>query len=163
MVAAMSSRIAYSRETGFTLVEALVAMAIFTLGFSGLYVFYALSQDSVKQSEQRLYLNLMGDRIIQTIAAGTQLSTSDPLNPFFNKSCYTGNFTTCPLMPPADEATCLNVQQSWSYDICKNAGPLSSDSKVDIFNDGTGLIVNVTLIAANGKVRTYLTRKLRQL
>ena len=49
----------YSSQQGITLVEALVAMAIFMLGFGSLYVFFNLSQHSVVESERRLYLNLM--------------------------------------------------------------------------------------------------------
>lgn len=152
----------YKNVNGFTLVESLVAMAIFMLGFSGLYVFYTMSQVLVKYSEQRLYLNLMGDRIIQTIAAGSQLGVSDNLNPFTNPDCYSGNLNICPSNSPADETSCANVRQSWMYDICSNVGPLSNDSKLDLYNDGTGLIVNISLVTINGQVSTYLTRKIRQ-
>jgi prepilin-type N-terminal cleavage/methylation domain-containing protein len=70
------------KDQGFTLVEAMVAMVIFTLGFSGLYFFYGISQQVIADSEKRMYINLMGDRIVETIAAEGMRSVSDPLNPF---------------------------------------------------------------------------------
>ncbi len=148
-------------QSGFTLVEALVAMAIFMLGFGGLYVFFNLSQHSVMESERRMYLNLMGDRIIQTIAAEGQRSVSDPLNPFTNPARYAGNLNACTY-----DAT--DVRQSWCQDLNTNVGPFNpssgnEDRQVDLTNDGTGLIVNVSLLVADGKVSAYFTRKLRQL
>ena len=146
---------------GFTLVEALVAMAIFTLGFSGLYFFYNLSQQAIADSEKRLYINLMGDRIIQTIASEGQRPLTDSLNPFINPSQYSGSLNACNY-PAADD------RQSWCLDLVSNIGSYNPASalenrQVDVQNDGTGLIVNVTLITANGKVGAYFTRKLRQL
>ena len=146
---------------GFTLVEAMVAMAIFTIGFSGLYFFYDLSQSVIADSEKRMYINLMGDRIIQTIASEGQRPVTDSLNPFINPSQYSGSLNACNY-PAADD------RQSWCLDLVSNVGPYNPSSKlenrqVDVQNDGTGLIVNVTLIVSNGAVGTYFTRKLRQL
>jgi prepilin-type N-terminal cleavage/methylation domain-containing protein len=146
---------------GFTLVEALVAMAIFTIGFSGLYFFYHLSQHAIADSEKRMYINLMGDRIIQTIASEGQRAVTDPLNPFNNPSQYSGSLNTCNY-PATDN------RQSWCLDLASNIGPFNPASpkevrQVNVQNDGTGLIVDVTLITSNGSVGAYFTRKLRQL
>ena len=148
-------------QQGFTLVEALVAMAIFMLGFGGLYVFFNLSQHSVMESERRMYLNLMGDRIIQSIAAEGQRSPSDQLNPFLVPGNYAGSLNACTY----DAA---DVRQSWCQDLNANVGPYNAASgkenrQIDLVNDGTGLILNVSLIVADGKVSAYFTRKLRQL
>lgn len=150
-----------NRENGFTLVEALVALAIFMLGFGGLYVFYALSQHSIIDSERRMYLNLMGDRIIQSIAAEAQRSATDPANPFVTPSLYAGSLNTC-------SYASTDVRQSWCQDLNTNIGAYNATSgkenrQVELANDGTGLIVNVSLIASNGQVSAYFTRKLRQL
>ena len=147
---------------GFTLVEALVAMAIFTIGFSGLYFFYNLSQHSIAEAEKRMYVNLMSDRIIQTIASEAQRPTTDVLNPFSNPTKYSGSLNNCNTYSAGD------VRQSWCLDLNTNIGPYNASSgaenrQVDLQNDGTGLIVNVTLITANGAVGAYYTRKLRQL
>lgn len=146
---------------GFTLVEALVAMAIFMLGFGGLYVFYALSQNSIKESEQRLFLNMLGDRIIQTVAAESQRSSTDQNNPFVNPSLYSGSLNSC-------DYNDADIRQSWCKDLEKNVGPYSAISgketrKVALNNDGTGLIINVSLVVVDGRISAYFTRKLRQL
>jgi prepilin-type N-terminal cleavage/methylation domain-containing protein len=147
---------------GFTLVEALVAMAIFTIGFSGLYFFYNLSQHSIGDAEKRMYVNLMSDRIIQTIASEGQRPVTDPLNPFVAPSKYSGSLNNCGTYSTGD------VRQSWCLDLNTNIGPYNASSgaenrQVDVLNDGTGLIVNITLITGNGAVGAYYTRKLRQL
>uniref|UniRef100_B1XUC5 Prepilin-type N-terminal cleavage/methylation domain-containing protein n=1 Tax=Polynucleobacter necessarius subsp. necessarius (strain STIR1) TaxID=452638 RepID=B1XUC5_POLNS len=146
---------------GFTLVEALVAMAIFTIGFSGLYFFYNLSQHSNADAEKRMYVNLMSDRIIQTIASEAQRPVTDPLNPFIHPDKYSGSLNNCAAYLAGD------VRQSWCLDLNINIGPFNSaggleNRLIDVQNDGTGLIVNVTLITANGGVGTFYTRKLRQ-
>ncbi len=148
--------------TGFTLVEALVAMAIFTIGFSGLYFFYNLSQHAIVDAEKRMYVNLMSDRIIQTIASEAQRPVTDPLNPFIYPDKYSGSLNSCNAYAAGD------VRQAWCLDLNTNIGPYNASTgaekrQVDVQNDGTGLIVNVTLITANGSVGAYYTRKLRQL
>lgn len=147
---------------GFTLVEALVAMAIFMIGFSGLYFFYNLSQHSVVDAEKRMYVNLMSDRIIQTIASEAQRPVTDPLNPFIYPSKYSGSLNNCSAYSAGD------VRQAWCLDLNTNIGPFNpagglENRQVDVQNDGTGLIVNVTLITSSGSVGAYYTRKLRQL
>jgi type II secretory pathway pseudopilin PulG len=151
----------HNRMAGFTLVEALVAMAIFMIGFSGLYFLFNLSQTTVIDSEKRMHINLMADRIIQTIAAQGQLPATDPLNPFSNPGKYSGSLNACNYAADDD-------RQAWCQDLVTNIGPYNASSglesrQVDLLNDGTGLIINVTLITSNGQVGAYYTRKLRQL
>ena len=146
---------------GFTLVEAMVAMVIFTLGFSGLYFFFGVAQQVIADSEKRMYLNLMADRIIETIAAEGMRSTTDPLNPFVTPSQYAGSLATC-IYPATD------TRQLWCNDLNTNIGSLNTSSgqeirQVDVTNDGTGLIVNVSLVTSGGSISAYFTRKLRQI
>ena len=146
-------------ESGFTLVEALVAMAIFMLGFSGLFFFYSLSQHTIVEAEKRMYVNLMADRIVQTIASEAQSPMTDAMNPFVNPAQYAGSLNSCTYSASDD-------RQSWCLDLNTNVGPYNPVSgkemrQVDVLNDGTGLIVNVSLIIANGDVSALYTRKLR--
>ncbi|MBJ7380707.1 MAG: prepilin-type N-terminal cleavage/methylation domain-containing protein [Polynucleobacter sp.] len=146
---------------GFTLVEAMVAMVIFTLGFSGLYFFYGISQQVIADAEKRMYINLMADRIIETIAAEGMRTSTDPLNPFSNPSQYAGNLATC-------SYSASDNRQGWCNDLNANIGAFNSASgleirQVDVVNDGTGLIVNVSLVTGGGNISAYFTRKLRQL
>ena len=156
----LTSRLA-GKDQGFTLVEAMVAMVIFTLGFSGLYFFYGMSQQVIVDSEKRMYINLMGDRIIETIAAEGMRSVSDPLNPFLTPSQYTGSLANCNY-PTGDD------RQVWCLDLNTNIGALNPSSgkeirQIDVVNDGTGLIINVSLVTSGGNISAYFTRKLRQL
>lgn len=149
-----------TRQNGFTLVEAVVAMAIFMIGFSGLYFLFNISQSIVTDSEKRMHLNLMADRIIQTIAAESQRSATDSLNPFVNPSYYSGD---C-----AGLASSSTVVNSWCIDLDTNIGPINPTSgkeirKISLVNDGTGLLIDISLVASDGRISTYSSRKLRQL
>jgi len=110
---------------GFTLVEAMVAMLIFTLGFSGLYFFFGVAQQVIAESEKRMYINLMADRIIETIAAEGMRSSTDTLNPFVTPSLYAGSLATCSY-PSGDD------RQSWCNDLNANIGPLNTSSGLEI-------------------------------
>lgn len=150
-----------SHSQGFTLVEAMVAMVIFTLGFSGLYFFFGFAQQVIADSEKRMYLNLMADRIIETIAAEGMRPTTDSLNPFVTPSQYSGSLATCNY-PPTD------TRQLWCTDLNNNIGSFNATTglelrQVDVSNDGTGLIVNVSLVTSGGAISAYFTRKLRQI
>lgn len=150
-----------TKAQGFTLIEALVSMTIFTLGFSGLYFFYGVSQQVIADSEKRMYINLMADRIIETIAAEGMRSVSDSLNPFITPSQYAGSLATC-------NFNSADSRQAWCLDLNSNIGALNPSSgleirQVDLVNDGTGLIINISLVTGGGSIGAFFTRKLRQL
>lgn len=144
---------------GFTLVEALVAMLIFTIGFSGLYFFFTVSQQAIVSSEKKMHLNLMADRIFQTIANETKRSATDTLNPFVTPTSYAGSLATC-------NYSGNDVRQSWCLDLNSMVGPFNSSSgqevrQVDVLTDSTNLIVNITLVTEGGAVKSFYTRKIR--
>lgn len=150
-----------SRCQGFTLVEAIVAMVIFTLGFSGLYFFYSTSQQVISDSDARMYSNLMADRIIETIAAEGMRTKTDPLNPFVNASQYSANLATC-------SYSTNDVRQGWCTDLNTNIGNINLGNgkelrQVNVTNDGSNLIIDVSIVTSGGSVSTFFTRKLRQL
>jgi prepilin-type N-terminal cleavage/methylation domain-containing protein len=147
------------REEGFTLVEALVAMLVFSIGFTGLYFFFSISQKAIVLSEKRMHLNLMADRILQTIESEARRDPADPLNPFVNQSIYAGNIANCGF-------NSSDIRQIWCLDMNSNIGPLNPASgkeirQVDLLMDSGNLIVNVSLVSEGGKVSSYFTRKIR--
>lgn len=148
-------------QNGFTLVEAVVAMAIFMIGFSGLYFLFNMSQSIVADSEKRMHLNLMADRIIQTVAAEAQRAGTDSLNPFVNPGYYSGD---CGGLATGSS----DVVKSWCADLDTNIGAINPTSgkeirKIVIVNDGTGLLIDISLVTSDGRISTYSSRKLRQL
>ena len=147
------------RIQGFTLIEALVAMLIFTIGFSGLYFFFTISQQVIVSSEKKMHLNLMADRIFQTIANESKRSTTDILNPFVTPTSYAGNLATC-------SYTGTDVRQLWCLDLNTMVGAFNSSSgqetrQVEVLSDSTNLIVNITLVTEGGAVKSFYTRKIR--
>ncbi len=152
-------RVSCKKMQGFTMVEALVSMLIFTIGFSGLYFFFTISQQAIVSSEKKMYLNLMADRISQTIANESKRSTTDIMNPFVTPTNYTGSLATCNY--PATD-----VRQSWCLDLNNTVGAFNSKSgqevrQVDVLLDSTNLIVNITLATEGGGVKSFYTRKIR--
>jgi prepilin-type N-terminal cleavage/methylation domain-containing protein len=146
---------------GFTLVEAIVAMVIFTLGFSGLYFFYSASQQLIVDSDTRMHANLMADRIIETIAAEGMRTKADPLNPFVNAAQYSADLASC-------SYGANDIRQAWCTDLNANIGTMNSSTgkelrQVNVTNDGSSLIIDVSIVTAGGSVSTFFTRKLRQL
>lgn len=151
------------KELGFTLLEALVAMAIFMLGFSGLYFFYGITQQSIVNSEKRMYLNFMGDRIIQTIAARAHLPINDLLNPFNGNgdgeiAIYSGSMNTCNSL--------TGDLKIWCDELNLNVGSYNPSSSkesrvVNVVRDGANIVVNVSLVVDDGNVSAFYTRKLR--
>ena len=139
------------------MVEALVSMLIFTIGFSGLYFFFTISQQAIVSSEKKMYLSLMEDGIFQTIANKRKITGTD--NPFTTPSNYSGSLATCNY-PVSD------VRQLWCTDLRDSLGAFNPTSgkevrQVDLLLDSPNLIVNITLITEGGGVKSFYTRKIR--
>lgn len=136
-------------------------MTIFTIGFSGLYFFFSISQQVIADSEKRMYINLMADRIVETISAQAMRASTDPLNPFVNAIQYAGSLANCSSYNIGDD------RRAWCEDLNANIGAFNAASgqeirQVDVVNDGTGLIVDVSLVTSDGVISAYFTQKLRK-
>lgn len=161
---------------GFTLIEALVAMVIFGIGFSGLYFLYGMALQSNSNTEKKMYMNLMANRIIETISTEAQRLPSDPeyntKSPFKAPSLYSGNLNNC--------SGLTDPKLTWCNDLNNSIGPFtgisawetrnisisSANPSTDPTGVTSGLIVNVSLIAESGAVnrifvQTYATRHIR--
>jgi hypothetical protein len=134
-------------------------MVIFSIGFSGLYFFFTISQRAIVSAEKKMHLNLMADKIFQTIANESKRSITDALNPFVTPSNYSGSLATC-------NYAATDIRQSWCLDLSGLVGPFNSSSglearQVDVLSDSSNLIVNITLVTEGGAVKSYYTRKIR--
>ncbi len=141
--------------------EALVGMVVFTIGFSGLFLFFNISQQVVVDAQRKMHLNFLANQIVETIAAQAKRTPSDPLNPFVTPSQYSGSLATCSY-GTNDE------RQGWCLQLNNEMGLFNAVSgkeirDVTLMNDGTGLIVNVSLVVSHGTVSVFYSRKLRQI
>ena len=146
---------------GFTLVEALVAMVVFTVGFSGLFLFFNISQQVVTDAQRKMYLNFLASQIVETIAAQAKRVPSDPLNPFVTPSRYSGSLAVC-------NYAVSDERQDWCQLLNSQIGVLNTVSgkevrDISLLNDGTGLIINISLVVNHGAVSVFYSRKLRQI
>jgi type II secretory pathway pseudopilin PulG len=150
-----------SPEEGFTLIEALVSLVIFMIGFSGLYLFYGMSQTTIDRSNNKLYASLLADGILETIVAETRRPTADGLNPFTTPASYTANLSSCSTYPVSD------VRFTWCTDANTLLGPFNPSSGlearvVSLTLDGNTLIVSVNIISDSGQVQSSFSRKIRK-
>jgi prepilin-type N-terminal cleavage/methylation domain-containing protein len=161
---------------GFTLIEALVSMVIFGIGFSGLYFLYGMALQSNSNTEKKMYMNLMANRIIETISTEAQrLSTDSEYNtksPFKVPSLYSGSLNNCSGLSDPKLTWCNDLNTSigqftgisvWET---RNITITSANPSGDPTGISSGLIVNVSLVAESGAVnrifvQTYATRHIR--
>jgi len=146
-------------QGGFTLIEAMVSMAIFGIGFAGLYLFYGMSQTSIVNSDKKLYMSLVADSIVETVANESRRPSSDPLNPFTSPAAYSGSLETCSY-PTTD------IRKTWCDNLVNTVGPFNGASGREVRSvktqlDSGSLLVDVALIADSGMVSVYLSRRIR--
>mgnify|MGYP000164954743 FL=1 len=152
------------KSKGFTLIEALVSLALFAIAFSGLYFFFGMAQQANNNSEKRMYLNLMTNQIIETIHAEAFRGDDDVANPFVTPASYNANLSDC------STYTAPDVRHTWCTELNASVGPhkgVHADEvrTVEVVKDETNLIVNVTLVADGGigdknLIKTFLSRKI---
>ena len=150
-----------SQSQGFTLVEALVGMVVFTIGFSGLFLFFNISQQVVTDAQRKMHLNFLANQIVETIAAQAKRTPTDPLNPFVTPSLYSGSLAAC-------NYGVNDERQGWCLQLNSVMGLFNAVSgkevrSIALLNDGTGLIIDVSLIVSQGAVSVFYSRKLRQI
>ena len=153
------------KSKGFTLIEALVSLALFAIAFSGLYLFFGMAQQANNNSEKKMYLNLMANQILETITAETARSDTDALNPFMTPTAYNADLSDCATYTAPD------VRQTWCSELNASVGPhkgVHADEvrTIEVAKDGDNLIVDVALTVDDGSgstnlVKAYFTRKIR--
>ena len=150
------------KSKGFTLIEALVSLALFAIAFSGLYLFFGMAQQANNNSEKKMYLNLMANQILETITAETARSDTDALNPFKTPAAYNADLSDCATYTAPD------VRQTWCSELNASVGPhkgVHADEvrTIEVAKDGDDLIVDVALTVdddgsgSSNLVKAYFT------
>ena len=109
------------RQQGFTLIEALVSVAILAIGFAGVYSLVGVSNRVLHNSISKEQLNLQANEIIETLH-------SDPANITEYHGKDIGNCET--LSVSADKAEQLKRLQRWCERVKGETGnPKSGDRR----------------------------------
>lgn len=154
-------------QAGFTLIEAIVSMVMFGVSFAGLFLLFGIAQQTSINTQKKMFLNLMANRIVETIAnEGTNTNTA--INPFSVPALYNGSISDCTVYAITDVP---NYKYHWCNDLKEQVGPFSGYSgeerMVSVVMEGADLYVDVSLIVDGGMdgqnlVRSYFSRRLRQ-
>ena len=80
-----------SNDKGFTLIEAVVAMVIFGIAFTGLYLVFGIAMKGANDAQKRMHLNLIANQIVESISAETRRDPNDDLNPLKTPDIYNAN------------------------------------------------------------------------
>jgi len=152
------------KNKGFTLIEAIVSLALFAIAFSGLYFFFGMAQQANNNSEKRMHLNLMANHILETIHAEAFRDDADVANPFVTPASYTANLSDCSIYTAPD------VRHTWCTELNASVGPhkgVHADEvrTVEVVKDEAYLIANVSLVVDAGigdknLIKTFLSRKI---
>ena len=94
-------------EKGFTLIEAVVAMVIFGIAFTGLYLVFGIAMKGANDAQKRMHLNLIANQIVESISAETRRDPNDDLNPLKTPSIYNANLKNCGSYGSSD------IRNSW--------------------------------------------------
>ena len=96
-----------SNDRGFTLIEAVVAMVIFGIAFTGLYLVFGIAMKGANDAQKRMHLNLIANQIVESISAETRRDPNDDLNPFKTPSIYNADLQDCDSFGSSD------IRNSW--------------------------------------------------
>jgi len=152
------------KSKGFTIIEAIVSLALFAIAFSGLYFFFGMAHQAYNNSEKRMHLNLMANHILDTIHAEASRSDADVANPFVTPASYNANLSDCATYTAPD------VRHTWCTELNASVGPhkgVHADEvrTVEVVKDEAYLIADVTLVVDAGigeknLIKTFLSRKI---
>ena len=98
---------------GFTLIEAIVAMVIFGIAFTGLYLVFGIAIKGASDARTIMHLNLIANQIVESISAETRRDPNDDLNPLKTPSIYNANLKNCASFGSSDIRNywCTNLNE----------------------------------------------------
>ena len=92
---------------GFTLIEAIVAMVIFGIAFTGLYLVFGVAIKGAYDAQKRMHPNLIANQIVESISAETRRDANDVLNPLKTPDIYGADLKNCASFGSSD------IRKSW--------------------------------------------------
>ena len=98
---------------GFTMIEAIVAMVIFGIAFSGLYLVFGIAIKGANDARTIMHLNLIANQIVESISAETRRDPNDDLNPLKTPDIYNANLQNCASFDSSDirNSSCTNLSE----------------------------------------------------
>ena len=103
-------------DKGFTLIEAVVAMVIFGIAFTGLYLVFGIAMKGANDAQKRMHLNLIANQIVESISAETRRDPNDDLNPLKTPDIYNANLQNCASFDSSD------IRNSWCTNLSEVVG-----------------------------------------
>ena len=150
--------------SGFTLIEAIVAMAIFGIAFSGLYLMFGIAIKASDDVQTRMHLNLISNQIVESISSEARRSMSDVKNPFKTPTLYSGNLHSC-------TTSITDVRQNWCRNLNDVVGPhqalnVKQKRQITLEKSGNHLYVDIELVVGGGKtgidvISVAMSRRIR--
>lgn len=136
-------------NSGFSLIEAMVATAIIAIAFTGVFSLTIYSADTLQSAAKRQKMQIMANQIFETIEGD-----------FANIDNYNLDFTTCP-MPTTDQTQAYHTNRyKWCRMLNDFLGiPRAGDIRnISVAASGTARTVNITLQGVGGTPEIVLKR-----
>ena len=152
-----------NNQSGFTLIEAIISLVMFGISFAGLFLLFGIAQQTSMNTQKKMFLNIMANRIVETIAnEGTNTDTT--INPFNNQLLYDGSLNDCTV-------GLSSYKLEWCTDLQNQVGGFTGydgeERTVSVVKDGSDLLINISLVVDGGSdgenlVQSYFSRRLRK-
>ena len=156
-----------NNQSGFTLIEAIISLVMFGISFAGLFLLFGIAQQTSMNTQKKMLLNLMANRIVETIASeGT--NTNPSMNPFDSPANYNGSLNDCSIYSVGDSP---RYKFEWCTDLQSQVGGYTGydgeERTVSVVKEGSDLIINISLVVDGGSdgenlVQSYFSRRLRK-
>jgi len=111
-------------QSGFSLLEALLSVALFAIGFAGIYSFVVSTNNDFQRSYNRESATQISNGILEYLIANKKSLNSYTLDLRYCSSINTSSRIFNPLL-----TTQLNTIRNWCYRMEKELGPAASTTK----------------------------------
>lgn len=140
-------------ESGFSLLEAVLATAIVSIGFASIFSLAVFSERSVRDTIQREKLEMLASQMLEVIEADVD-----------NVSLYAVDFTNgtdCDNAAAGDTSLLYNVKiDEWCNRLTGELGAAKTNDVREInYDDSSGTkLINIILESQNGDVQVLMNR-----